>query len=55
VPAVCRAGACSACRTRLLAGRVLLPAQAALRESDWQHGYIHACVAYPLEDLQIRL
>lgn len=55
VPAVCRAGACSACRTRLLSGRVFQPASAAVRESDREHGYIHACVSYPLENLRIRI
>ena len=55
VPAVCRAGECSACRTRLLAGRVFQPAGTGLRESDREHGYIHACVSYPLEDLRIRI
>jgi ferredoxin-NADP reductase len=55
VPAVCRAGECSACRTRLLSGRVFQPAHTGLRESDRQHGYIHACVSYPLQDLEIRL
>jgi ferredoxin-NADP reductase len=55
VPAVCRAGECSACRIRLLSGRVFMPAHTGLRESDRQHGYIHACVAYPLEDLHLRI
>ncbi len=55
VPAVCRAGECSACRIRLLSGRVFQPAQTGLRESDRQHGYIHACVSYPLQDLRIRI
>ena len=55
VPAVCRSGSCSACRVRLLSGRVFLPAGARLRESDRKNGYIHSCVAYPLEDLTIRL
>jgi ferredoxin len=55
VPAVCRAGECSACRTRLLAGRVFQPAHTGLRESDGEHGYIHACVSYPLTDLPIRI
>jgi len=55
VPAVCRSGACSACRARLLSGRVFQPAHTGLRESDRQHGYIHACVSYPLEDLRIHL
>ncbi|HSJ57928.1 MAG TPA: 2Fe-2S iron-sulfur cluster-binding protein [Anaerolineae bacterium] len=55
VPAVCRAGECSACRTRLLSGRVFQPAHTGLRESDREHGYIHACVSYPVEDIRIRL
>jgi ferredoxin-NADP reductase len=55
VPAVCRAGSCSACRIRLLSGRVFQPPSARLRESDRKNGYIHSCVAYPLEDLTIRL
>jgi glycine betaine catabolism B len=55
VPAVCRAGECSACRIRLLSGRVFQPAHTALRESDREAGYIHACVSYPLTDLRIRL
>ena len=55
VPVICRAGECSACRTRLLSGRVFQPAGTGLRESDREHGYIHACVSYPLEDLRIRI
>jgi ferredoxin-NADP reductase len=55
VPAICRAGECSACRTRLLSGQVFQPAYTGLRESDREHGYIHACVSYPLEDLRIRI
>jgi ferredoxin-NADP reductase len=55
VPAVCRAGECSACRVRLLTGQVYMPAHTGLRESDRQHGYIHTCVSYPLEDLRIRI
>jgi ferredoxin-NADP reductase len=55
VPAVCRSGECSACRTRLLSGKVFQPTYTGLRESDRQHGYIHACVSYPLDDLRIRL
>ncbi|HET92009.1 MAG TPA: 2Fe-2S iron-sulfur cluster binding domain-containing protein [Chloroflexi bacterium] len=55
LPAVCRSGECSACRVRLLAGRVFQPARVGLRQSDREHGYIHACVSYPLENLRIRL
>ena len=55
IPAICRAGDCSACRIRLLSGKVFMPAQTGIRESDREYGYIHACVSYPLEDLQIRI
>jgi ferredoxin-NADP reductase len=55
VPAVCRAGECSACRLRLLSGKVYMPAHTGLRESDREQGYIHTCVSYPLEDLRIHL
>jgi ferredoxin-NADP reductase len=55
LPAECRSGECSACRTRLLSGRVFMPEQAGVRESDRNLGYIHPCVSYPLENLCIRL
>jgi ferredoxin-NADP reductase len=53
IRAVCRSGECSACRLRLLSGKVFMPSQTALRESDPSYGYIHPCVAYPIEDLVI--
>jgi ferredoxin-NADP reductase/ferredoxin len=55
VPAICRTGACSACRTRLISGRVFMPEHTGLREADGEHGYVHACVAYPLEHLRIEI
>lgn len=55
VPAVCRSGACGACRIRLLSGRVFMPERTALREADRRFGYIHACMAYPIEDLLIQV
>lgn len=55
VPAVCRVGACAACRTRLLSGTVYQPPQAKVREADRRFGYIHACAAYPVSDVVIRL
>lgn len=55
VPAVCRSGECSACRTRLVEGEVFMPPHTGVRESDRHYGYIHACVAYPLSDLRIEL
>ncbi len=55
VPALCRSGECSACRIRLLSGKVFVPSQATLRESDRNAGYIHSCVSYPIDNLKIRL
>ena len=46
----CRTGACGDCRVRLLSGRVFIPEGVALRQSDRVHGYVHACMAWPLED-----
>jgi ferredoxin-NADP reductase len=46
----CRTGACGDCRVRLLSGRVLIPEGVALRRSDREHGFVHACMAWPLED-----
>jgi ferredoxin len=55
IPALCRSGECSLCRTKLLSGRVFQPEGVRLRKSDRQFGYIHPCMAYPLTDLEILL
>jgi ferredoxin len=55
IPALCRSGECSLCRTKLLSGRVFQPEGVKLRKSDRQFGYIHPCMAYPLTDLEILL
>jgi ferredoxin-NADP reductase len=55
VPNACRSGECSLCRTKLLTGEVFQPPTAKVRRSDRRFGYIHACVAYPLSDLEILL
>jgi ferredoxin-NADP reductase len=54
-PFVCRSGECSLCRTKVLSGRVYQPPSALVRASDRQFGYVHACVSYPLEDLEIMI
>lgn len=54
VPAVCRSGECSACRTKLVSGRVFMPPHTGIRESDKSYGYIHACVSYPVEDCRLK-
>ena len=55
VSAICRAGECTACRTRLLEGKVFTPERVRLRWSDERAGYIHPCMSYPLENLRIRI
>lgn len=55
VPSSCRAGECSLCRTRLLSGKVFQPSEVKLRKSDRAFGYIHSCLAYPLQDLEIMI
>ncbi|MHB8780228.1 MAG: FAD-dependent oxidoreductase [Candidatus Geothermincolia bacterium] len=55
LPAVCRSGECSACRTRLVRGSVFAPPRVRLRYADVKSGYIHPCLSYPTSDLTIRL
>jgi glycine betaine catabolism B len=54
-PAVCRSGECTACRTRLVTGKVFAPARVHRHWVDEKHNYIHPCMSYPVEDLNIRL
>ena len=53
VPSLCRSGECSMCRVKILSGKVFQPAGVPVRKSDRQFGYVHACVSYPLENLEI--
>jgi ferredoxin-NADP reductase len=55
IPNACRSGECSLCRTKLLSGEVFQPQGAKVRKSDRRFGYIHACLAYPLTDLEIMI
>jgi len=52
-PAICRSGECSMCRVKVLSGKVFQPAGIPVRKSDRRYGYVHACVSYPLADLEI--
>ena len=54
-PSICRSGECSMCRIKILSGKVFQPAGTPVRKSDRQYGYVHSCVSYPLEDLEILL
>ncbi|MGV9314499.1 2Fe-2S iron-sulfur cluster-binding protein [Streptomyces sp. NPDC003691] len=51
--ASCRSGECALCRVRVCSGQVFHAEEAKLRRSDRDFGYAHACVSYPLEDLEI--
>ena len=53
LPTICRSGECSQCRVKVLSGKVYQPAGALVRRSDQRFGFVHACVSYPLEDLEI--
>jgi ferredoxin-NADP reductase len=53
IPSQCRSGECSMCRTKLLSGKVYHAQGARLRYSDKLYGYIHPCMAYPLENLSL--
>jgi ferredoxin-NADP reductase/ferredoxin len=55
VRSMCRSGACSYCRVKLLAGEVYMPPQTKLREADRKAGYIHSCVSYAISDIRIQL
>lgn len=55
VPAACRTGACSACRSRLLEGEVYCPPDVGVREWDRDNGFIHPCMAYAISDLKLKL
>lgn len=55
VPSLCRSGECSMCRLKLISGKVFQPQGTPVRKSDRQFGYIHSCVSYPIEDLELLL
>ena len=49
----CRSGECSLCRVKVLSGEVFNPPEAHLRASDKSFGWVHSCVAFPTEDIEI--
>jgi ferredoxin-NADP reductase/ferredoxin len=55
VPSLCRSGDCSMCRVKILSGKMYQPPGVPVRKSDRQFGYVHSCMAYPVEDLEILL
>ena len=53
VPSLCRSGECSMCRVKILSGEVYQPPGVPVRKSDRQFGYVHACMSYPIADLEL--
>ncbi len=53
VPFLCRSGECSMCRLRVTGGRIYQPPGTPVRSSDTKYGYVHSCVSFPIEDLEI--
>ena len=55
IPSLCRSGECSMCRVKILSGKVYQPPGVPVRKSDRQFGYVHACMSYPIDNLEILL
>ncbi len=52
----CRSGECGFCRTKVLLGEVFIcPENDGRRAADRDFGYVHACAAYPLSDVTIKI
>ena len=52
----CRSGECGLCRTKVLSGEVFVsPVSDGRRAADKDFGYVHACAAYPLSDVKIKI
>ena len=52
----CRGGECGYCRSQLLAGDIFVsPVNDGRRAMDKEFGWFHACSAYPVSDLRIKI
>lgn len=55
-PNRCRGGICGWCRSRLLDGKVYIPAETdGRREADKVYGYIHPCASYAVSDITLEV
>ena len=50
LPYSCQSGLCTACRGKLLAGKVKLDEEEGLSDSEREEGYVLTCVGHPLTD-----
>ena len=52
----CRSGECGLCRTKVLSGHVFVcPEGDGRRAADKEFNYVHACSAYPVSDVKIKI
>ena len=52
----CRSGECGLCRTKVLSGDYYIcPEGDGRRAADKEFHYVHACSAYPLSDMKIKI
>jgi len=55
-PALCRAGECGWCRSRLVEGNIYAPGDTGgVRRADVKFGWFHPCSSYPRSDLVIEV
>ncbi len=53
-PSSCRSGSCGVCRSLLIKGEVFIPEDVdERRQADRKFGYIHPCISFPLENLEV--
>lgn len=55
-PTHCRSGECGWCHSRLISGKVYVPADAdGRRMGDKKFGWIHPCASFPLSDIELEV
>ena len=56
IETACRSGECGLCRTKVLSGHVFVcPEGDGRRAADKEFNYVHACSAYPVSDVKIKI